>query len=232
LTDPDVIILGGYEPDGATYQRLYLSEDGGATFTDITPPSTTNEYYTYGAAIHPENPDIMLAGTQNAVYRSTDRGATWTKTATQYYNYRLKYSIADPNLVFAGAYNNIYRSTNGGLTWSSFNTGLSGYNFQHVIPSSASTDHVYTGSNSGFFGSTNQGTSWSMSVDGMLAGKVLVGCRAGDYMYIQLQSLGLFRSLIGPYENWTPVNQASGCGDLAGLVSDGNQMLLALEAGG
>lgn len=231
-TDPDVIIVGGYEPDGTIYQRLYLSENGGAAFTDITPPSTTNEYYTYGAAIHPDNPDIMLAGTQNSVYRTTDRGATWVKTASQYYNYRLKYSTVDPELVFAGAYNNIYRSLNGGQTWSSFNSGLSGYNFQHVVPSTTDTDNVYTGSNTGFFSSTSQGVSWNMSVEGMLAGKVLVGCRAGGYMYIQLQSLGLFRSPIGPSENWTAVNQASGCGDLAGLVSDGNQMLLALEAGG
>jgi len=231
-TDPGVIIVCGYEPEGTSYHRLFLTENGGASFTDITPPSTVNEYYLYGAAIHPENPDIMLAGTQNSVYRSTDRGASWVKTASQYYNYRLRYSTVNPDLVFAGAYSNIYLSSNGGVSWSSVTTGLSGYNFQHVIPSSISTDNVYTGSNSGFFSSANQGVSWSLSVEGILAGKVLVGCRAGEYIYIQLQSLGLFRSPIGPYENWTPVNQASGCGDLAGLVSDGNQMLLALEAGG
>lgn len=231
-SDPNVILVGGYEPSGTTSQRLYLSENGGTDFTEVTPPSSSNESYMYGAAIHPEDPDIMLAGTLYAVYRSTDRGSTWTKIATQYYNYRLRYSIADPSLVMAGGYSNIYRSTNGGLTWSSVNTGLSGNNFQHVLPSYDNASIAYTGSNAGFFNSTNGGTSWNMFTEGMTAGKVLVGCRSEGYVYIQLTSLGLFRIPEDSSEGWSSVNQASGCGDLAGLVSDGEGTLLALEAGG
>jgi len=231
-SDPDVIILGGYEPLGDTYQRLYLSEDGGTTFSEITPPCATNEYYTYGVAIHPEDPDIMLAGTQNSVYRSTDRGANWTKTASQYYNYRIRYSLANPEIVFAGGSSNIYRSINGGITWTSVTTGLSGTNFQDVIPSYDSSDLAFTGSTCGFFRSSSGGTSWALSVNGLLAGKVLVGCKAGGYVYIQLQALGMFRCADEASVNWIPITSVSGCGDLAGMVSDGEQMLLALEAGG
>lgn len=231
-SNPDVILLGGQKSSGGYAHRVYISEDGGDSFTDITPFTGSNESFVYGVAIHPTDPDILLAGTNTSVYRSTDRGGSWIKTATQSRNYRIMYSHLDPNLVFSGGYSSIYRSTNGGVTWSTVSSGLTGINFQHVIPSRSVESQAYTGSSAGFFRSTNSGSSWTASNDGLLAGKVLVACRADGYIYIQLSSLGLFRTPEGYPADWTPVNQASGCGDLAGLVSDGNLLLLALEAGG
>ena len=231
-SDPNVILLGGNEPTGSYFHRVYLSEDGGSTFTDVTPYTGANESFVYGVAIHPTNPDVLLAGTNTSVYRSTDRGATWTKTATQARNYRMRFSLADPDLVFAGGYSAVYRSANGGVNWSTVTTGLSGIMFQHVVPSHANASNAYTGSTMAFFRSMTGGSSWSASNSGLMAGKVLVACRAGGYVYIQLSSLGLFRIPEGASSGWTPVNQASGCGDLGGLATDGNQLLLALEAGG
>ncbi len=72
-------------------------------------------------AVHPINPDIIYAGTQEGPYRSTDRGEHWERVAVA--DHRLPvwsflFHPADPDTMFIGYENcEIYRSDDAGERW-------------------------------------------------------------------------------------------------------------------
>ena len=71
--------------------------------------------------VHPQNPEIVFAGTNDGVWRSTDRGATFRRTAfpdagRQVWSFLV--DARDPDRVFAGASPiGVYRSDDGGASW-------------------------------------------------------------------------------------------------------------------
>jgi hypothetical protein len=93
----------------------------------ITVYSTLNPWYTggpYGGyvnslAMAATNPDVIYAGTETGVYKTTDGGATWTKT-----NHPVTYVLAvqvapdDPDTLYAGTLvAGMSTSETGGATW-------------------------------------------------------------------------------------------------------------------
>jgi len=70
--------------------------------------------------VHPTDPNVVLAGTDDGVYRSTDKGKTFTRTnfpdKTQIWSFLV--DAGNPKLIYAGASPiAIYRSEDCGETW-------------------------------------------------------------------------------------------------------------------
>ena len=80
----------------------------------------------YVVAVHPQDPAIVFAGTEDGVWRSTDRGATFQRTqfpdrGRQVWSVLI--SEGDPRLIYAGASPvGVYRSEDGGASWSALPT--------------------------------------------------------------------------------------------------------------
>jgi photosystem II stability/assembly factor-like uncharacterized protein len=77
----------------------------------------------FSVAVAPSNPNIVYAGSDLGIHRSTDGGATWTTPALDPSGNRIvAYSLAvdavNPSLVYAGSGQGVHRSTDGGATWS------------------------------------------------------------------------------------------------------------------
>ncbi len=235
-SDPSVILLGGYgySTTDATYEPLVMkSTDGGASFASVTPPEAASQYYFYGVGVHPANPDILLAGSLQSMYRSTDGGTSWTKVAaSQSYNYRICFSDADPDLVVAGGSSRLYRSADGGVTWSSVTSGLDGSDIQWVVPSWSSTDIAFTGSSAGFYRSTSGGTSWTGSNEGLLVGKVLAMAESQGWIFMNMEDMGVFKTPASATVQWEEVSTPLSCGDFCDICADGAGTLLALEGSG
>jgi photosystem II stability/assembly factor-like uncharacterized protein len=72
-------------------------------------------------AVHPQNPEIVYAGTQSGPYRSSDRGEHWEKLAVPDHGlpvWSILFHPHDPDVIFAGYENcEIYRSDDGGERW-------------------------------------------------------------------------------------------------------------------
>lgn len=86
------VVMNPAEP-ARLYQQnhcgVYRSDDGAASWVEITEGLPTD--FGFGIAVHPQNPDTVwvcpsisgyehwVPGAEMAVYRSRDRGASWTK---------------------------------------------------------------------------------------------------------------------------------------------------------
>lgn len=72
-------------------------------------------------AIHPRQPEVVYAGTQEGPYRSTDHGEHWEKVPVPDHGlpvWSLLFHPRDPKVMYAGYENcEIYRSDDGGERW-------------------------------------------------------------------------------------------------------------------
>jgi photosystem II stability/assembly factor-like uncharacterized protein len=75
--------------------------------------------------IHPRHPEVVYAGTQRGVYKSTDRGDAWQRTGLP--EGRVIWSIAfhplDPGVLYAGTEGSeLWESRDGGESWTYLST--------------------------------------------------------------------------------------------------------------
>jgi photosystem II stability/assembly factor-like uncharacterized protein len=222
--------VGGYEYNSGYFPYLFLSINGGTSFTDVTPAAATN--YFNGAAFHPTRPDTLLAGTFYNMFRSTDGGSSWSIVATQTYNCDITFSNVDYNFVMSGGSSRLYRSINNGQTWSNISSGLSGSGIKWIVPDALNSSVAYTGSSEGFFYSSDGGLSWTPRISGLVVGKALSMEYVNGWIFMNMEDAGLFKAEEGPSLTWQEVTTPLACGDFCALVSAGPDTILALEGGG
>jgi len=146
---------------GGTYSMgVWKTTNGGQNWTPTGLTLTVGQTRTIRRlAIHPTNPQILLAATSAGLFRTTDAGATWTSlwnTST----FDVEFNPADGNIVYATT-NLVQKSTNAGASFASVGANCAGarHNIE-VAKSSPST--LYTLCTNGTVQkSTNAGTTWS-----------------------------------------------------------------------
>ena len=75
----------------------------------------------YGVTAHPQDPEIILAGTHVGIYRSDDRGVTFEHLDTPMNDlevWKIAFDASNPDIIFAGTRPaGIFRSQDGGQHW-------------------------------------------------------------------------------------------------------------------
>jgi len=94
---------------------VFSRQAGAETWTHVI-----KDHEAFVVEVHPTDPNVVLAGTSDGVYRSTDRGKTFSRTnfpdKTQIWSFLV--DAGNPNLVYAGASPIAgYRSEDRGETW-------------------------------------------------------------------------------------------------------------------
>ncbi len=125
-----------YDNDSIIYATNYSgtlnrSDDGGYTYTQNleTPITNANETGAWVTpyVMHPNNPNVIYTGF-NSVWRSNDKGTTWSKLGTQLSGYSilaLAVSRVNPDsVIYASNKYNIYKTVNGGQHWTSITNNL------------------------------------------------------------------------------------------------------------
>lgn len=102
---------------------LYRRSDGEQTWSSIT-KGLPHMPQVRALLVHPDDPAVVFAGTQAGVYRSKDRGESWTATdSLQGDVWSLAVQPHNPDVMFAGYdQGRVCRSEDGGLSWRKMNT--------------------------------------------------------------------------------------------------------------
>ncbi|MBI1777063.1 MAG: hypothetical protein HYR63_17130 [Proteobacteria bacterium] len=165
---------GFFNVDAIRGAGIFKSTDGGQTWIQLSATNPANDsiwYYVNRLAINPTNNNIVLAATNNGVYRTSDGGVSWTKMTTLR---RLIVAI-DPNNSNnaiaggggsdSGAGTIIY-SRDAGATWSSTSvTVVSGGKRVELAYAPATSGLIYASveNNSGeIYKSSDGGATWSL----------------------------------------------------------------------
>ena len=118
-------------------------------------------------AVAPTSPNTIYAALAGGPYRSTDGGATWTKTPTTGLAGSFILTVAvDPTnastvYVAPGTSGNLFRSTNGGDTWTQVNGPAFFQGVNAIVWDPVTTSTMYLAAGAGVFKSTDSGNTWT-----------------------------------------------------------------------
>lgn len=165
--NPDTMYVGTGDRDAgdAPGYGVIASWNGGKTW--VSRNSGMGNVTVGRIVMHPRNGAILLAASNNGIYRSTNSGASWTQVQTGS-TWDLAFHPANPSIVYATILGSFYRSSNGGQTFTVVTAGYptSGLSRAQLAVTPAGRNYVYVlisrGSNfNGVFRSTDSGLSFS-----------------------------------------------------------------------
>ena len=138
MPDGSIVLTGGYPYMNDTWR----SADNGATWTNVTASPGWSARYGHTSVAMPDGSIVLMGGTDfdgwmsgmsyNDVWRSTDKGTTWTlvnaSAGWPARGYHSSVVLPDGSIVVMGgydssgmSYNDVWRSTDKGTTWTQVN---------------------------------------------------------------------------------------------------------------
>jgi len=136
MPDGTIVLMGGY--GGDSYKNdVWRSTDNGVTWTVVNASAGWTVRYSHTSVVMPDGSIVLMGGKIgnspyfiNDVWRSTDKGATWTQmNASAGWAGRFSHSsvaMPDGSIVLMGGnrnsfLNDVWRSTDNGATWTQVN---------------------------------------------------------------------------------------------------------------
>lgn len=197
------------------YNQVIKSVDGGSTFNLVMQKGAVGLQEEGGYLVELLNGDILSLGKRDSdgqmmVYRSTDKGDTWSQRSIITYFDRLYSQVSDyaedslGNIYTAGWIMNvdpldpsepyvIMKSSNNGLTWVQSDyikqSGIDHYSDQvevNILNNLFAVDYSYSAGQSQLRMSTNQGASWSTvdTISGSIQRQILEDDSLGNIYYL------------------------------------------------
>ncbi len=146
------------------------STNAGSTWSSIQSGLTGSAAWVAPIIQDPNNHNIFYCGYQQ-VFKSTNKGASWTQLGTISGSGDILSVVAAPSsssTVYASRSNTIYKTTNSGVTWTNISAGLptSSAAITNIAVDNLDATNIFvtfSGYSSGnkVFVSTNGGTTWS-----------------------------------------------------------------------
>jgi len=165
---PGVIYLGVAEnsakPLSNGISGIFKSDDGGQNWTLL--PST-RDWPVLALAIHPKQPQIVVAGTLQGVYRSDNGGTEWRRISpANHPDLKGVVSLAldptDPQVVYAGTPHLPWRTQDGGTSWTSIHRGMiDDSDMFSIAVDRTDPSRVFASACSGIYRSSSRGDLWT-----------------------------------------------------------------------
>lgn len=160
LRDSKSIYTSGHrhkEPGG-----FFLTRDGGATWKEAKELRKTSIHSMFQSK---KNPDFIVVGTTDGMWKSTDSGENWNKIESKTMPDTTIDSIAidprDDDTIYAGTWWRAYKTTDGGKNWRLIKNGMiDDSDVFAVTLDPRDPNHVIASACSGIYESFNQGELW------------------------------------------------------------------------
>lgn len=140
---PDTIYIGTGDRDASDSYGLgvFVSFDGGRTWKQHN--SGMGNRTVGRLIIDDQNPDVLLAATNNGIYRSDNGGNSWTQRISGNFK-EIVFKPGNTNIVYASRDRFFYRSTDNGINYSLISSGIPGSGIRGAIAvTPADTNFVY-----------------------------------------------------------------------------------------
>ena len=159
-SDPRILFAG-------TLQGVYRSSDSGATWTQISPPGSTEIHEIESLAVDPRDPDTVYAGTWHLPWKTTDGGQTWRNIKEGIITDSDVFSIiVDPqntHIVYLSACSGIYKSENAGALFHKIEGIPSEARRTRVLMQDPENlQVVYAGTTEGLYKTENAGRTFTL----------------------------------------------------------------------
>jgi len=157
--DPKIIFVAAWRGE-YTDGGLWVSHDGGKTFAE-NKQMKGQSIRSFTAA--PSNPNLLFAGTLEGVFRSSDRGETWTlispKGSEEIHEVEsLAVDPRNPGILYAGTWHLPWKTTDGGEHWVNMKQGIiEDSDVFSIIVDPAKSHVVYLSACSGIYKSETAG---------------------------------------------------------------------------
>lgn len=155
---PATIYVGGWSI--VSGGGFFITRDGGRTWSE---PAGLRGKSVQALALADSDPRMMIAGTLDGLYRSSDRGENWVRISPAGHPDLKEFeSVAidphDPKIIYAGTWHLPWKTTDGGATWSSIKQGLiDDSDVFSIILDRANPQIVFASACSGIYKSENGG---------------------------------------------------------------------------
>lgn len=207
--NPQSLVAAGYVYVGSYYYTVaFRSFDGGATWDTTLIADTVAYSMSHSVSFDPVDTAIIYLGDYargpSRVFRSTDAGASWTRTGlnvTGNYVYSLLASPLDNDIVLAGTYSGgLWRTTDGGANWTRV---LTQYYIYSLAAAPGDPATIYAGADTCVWRSRDTGRTWNRCGPGLVGREVRTLLAAGESTVVAGTRAGLFRSTDAG-ASWTP----------------------------
>lgn len=127
---------------------IYRTTDSWATQTTISeniPGGQPTGAWVTPYVMHPTNPNILFAG-YNRVYKTTNKGDTWTAISgvlTSSFLRSVAVAPSNPNTIFVASYDTMYLTSNGGANWFFVPLGLTDAKISYITFDPINAQKVY-----------------------------------------------------------------------------------------
>ncbi len=235
--DPNRLIAGAFvadHPDGG----VYLSDNGGRSWTDA--PQMRGQSV-LSLARSASEPQMIVAGTLQGVYRSLDNGAHWTQispmNSTEIHEVEsLAIDPANPEVIYAGTWHLPWKTTDGGAHWENIKRGIiEDSDVFSILIDPAQPRTVYASACSGIYKSTDAAALFT-KVQGIPSAarrtrKLEMDPEHADTVYAGTTE-GLYRTLDGG-RTWNRLTSSELIiNDVYVDPHDSGRILLATDRGG
>ena len=185
---------------------------------------TTIKYYWINCLDADSN--VVFAGTDNGIFKSTDNGNHWIFTNTLKIGDVISIKIKGNN-IYVGSYSyGFYRSTDGGNDWQQCNRGNNNY----ILSLVSNANNIYSGIYGGLFVSSDDGANWQPVNNDFINDTVTCIGFNPDYFFAGIQSKGMYRSSDNG-TTWQACNNGLTYNNINKIVIDSNYIFSITNGG-
>lgn len=165
VVDPrntNVVYASSWARDGASGGGVFRSSDGGRTWA----PAGLSGESVRALALASSDPDVLVAGTLDGIYRSRDASKTWERISPEHHEeLRNLDSLAidphDPLTIYAGTFHLPWKTTDGGRTWHPIHDGMiDDSDVMSLLIDGRQSERIYASACSGIYRSEDAAKQW------------------------------------------------------------------------
>jgi photosystem II stability/assembly factor-like uncharacterized protein len=160
--DGNVLYASSWTRESDVGGGVFRSADGGRTWSAAGLAGQSVR----ALAMAPSDPNVLVAGTLDGVYRSSDSSKSWQRISPEHHQeLRNLDSLAidpqDPQTIYVGTYHLPWKTSDGGRSWHPIHEGMiDDSDVMSLLIDRSDSHRIYASACSGIYNSANDAAQW------------------------------------------------------------------------